>query len=149
MNALGVEALIYGVLDLLQYILDVVERYRLLAFAALIPATAFPILYAKWFPWWKSTLGRALFTKAFGLMLLVDTSVIFYLWPDIPAGVKQVVGFIMGVVIVGGMWYQLVAITKIRMADQAVFEQNKADALYRTDDAAHQQAQNDRFADEH
>jgi hypothetical protein len=148
MDILGVDALIYGVLDLLGDLLHLIERYRLLAFAALIPATLFRILYAKWFPFWKSTLGRALMTKAFGMMLLVDTAVVFYLFPDIPPMVKQVAGFIMGILVVAGMWWQLAAIVKIRRADQAVFEQHKADAMYRTDDAAHQQAENTEFGEQ-
>lgn len=130
----GAVTLIYGVLDLLGQILHFIEKYRLLAFAALVPATLFPILYAKWFPFYKSTLGRALFTKAFGLMLLVDTSVIFFLWPDIDPGVKHVVGLITGVVIVCGMWWQLAAITKIRMADRIVYESSKIDDSNRTRD---------------
>lgn len=33
--------------------------------------TLFVVLYVT-FPWWKSFLGRALFSKAFALMILID-----------------------------------------------------------------------------
>lgn len=124
----GVMALFVDFFDILGFI----ERYRILAWAALTPATLFPILYAKWFPFWKSTLGRALFTKACGLLLLVDTAVIFYLFPGIDPEIKKFVGFVTGVLVVLGMWWQLIAISKIRVADRMVYEASKIDDSHRT-----------------
>lgn len=117
----------FNIYDIINFIL----RYGLLAWAAVIPATLFPFLYAKWFPFWKSTLGQALFVESFGMMLLVDTAVLYALLP-VDEEVKRVVGFVVGAIIVAGLWWRLLAISKIRVADKAVYESSKISDDYRT-----------------
>lgn len=91
------------------YDASVVELFLMLA-----PANLFPILYTAFFPWWQSPLGRALFTKALGLMLLIDISVLYQLFGD-NYDLREQVRFIVFTLVLLGMSYQLVVIIKIKL----------------------------------
>jgi hypothetical protein len=96
-----------------------------LVVAASVPAVAFPILYTRWFPWWKTSLGRALFTKALGLALLVVLAVL-RLFLD-PEGVLfQSIRLAVLATVTIGLWFQLVEFTRVR---QEVDEKRKRTAL--------------------
>lgn len=110
--------------------IDFIDRWQVIAWLGVIPATLFPILYAWWFPFHKSTLGRALFTKALGLMLLVDTTVA-YTFLDVDGETKKYIGIVVALTILCGMWWQLLAITKIRLEDRVVHEAEKFDDDHR------------------
>lgn len=49
-----------------------------LVWFAAVPQTCFVLIYGLTNHWWLSWIGRALFTKAFGLMLLLDMSLVTY-----------------------------------------------------------------------
>lgn len=97
-----------------------------LVIVGILPATLFPILYARWFPFWKSTLGRALMTKAVGMALLVDISVLYLIFGD-DYFLRELVRLVVFTLVVGGMYWQLAAIIGIRRADKAVYEQGRLD----------------------
>lgn len=97
---------------------------------AIVPANAFPICYARWFPFWKSTLGSALMTKAIGMALLIDVAVLYTIFGD-DYFLREVVRIVVYALVVGGMYYQLVAIIGIRRADRMFAEQHKFDASQR------------------
>lgn len=84
-----------------------------LVFGMVIPATLFPLLYWKWFPWWKQPLGRALMAKATGLMLLVNVSVAYSIFGDDYPG-RELVKFGVFALVLTGLWYELVVLIKIR-----------------------------------
>lgn len=75
--------------------------------------TAFILLYGFGSPWWKSLLGRALFTKALGLALLVDLALLYQFFGDdwwnrdgIRLGVYALIAT--------GAWLQLAALVQQR-----------------------------------
>lgn len=83
-------------------------------FAMAVPATAFPILYSAFFPWWKSPLGRALMTKATGLCLLIDASVLYAVFGD-DYPLREQVRFLTFSLVLIGMCYQSLVIIKIKV----------------------------------
>lgn len=92
---------------------------RLLLFGMVVPATGFPLLYSTFFRWWRNPIGRALMTKAIGLALLVDLSVVPIILghPDYeyPAWV-QVFVFVF---VCAGLWYQFIVFLRIRFGRSA------------------------------
>lgn len=90
-----------------------------IVFAGVIPATLFPILYGR-SPWRRSKVGRALMTKAVGIALLIDFSVLYVLLGrDAPGWLRVVV---YGLVITG-VWMQFVALVRVRYRGRTDFDQ--------------------------
>lgn len=73
------------------------------------PATLFPIIYGFTAPWWKSLVGRALMTKAVGLALLIDITII-YNWFGDDYPLRDAVRFTVFLFILLGTWMQLIAL---------------------------------------
>lgn len=86
---------------------------QLLIFLAAIPATAYWALYAFTAPWWRSVVGRAMFTKATGLMLLCDVSAAYqFLGDDYPG--RDFVRLTVFTIVVVGLWFQLGSLVNVR-----------------------------------
>lgn len=82
--------------------------------AMLLPANYFPIFYTIAFRWWGARLGQALFTKAFGLAIVLDTALMVkYLGGE---AWSQEIRFVAYTLVLIGMWYQSVVMTQIRVA---------------------------------
>lgn len=74
--------------------------------------TLFVLIYGTRSPWYRSLLGRALFTKALALGLLLDLSLVAHWWPDYP-GQKPITIIIVALVLAGA-WLQLAALLRER-----------------------------------
>lgn len=87
---------------------------KALVYVAVLPFTAFPIAYARWFPWWKTTMGRAIMCHFIGMALLVDMSVVQDLWlgPTYPA--QQEVSLLILLLVVVGVYWWVYALWKVR-----------------------------------
>lgn len=84
--------------------------YALIAVTA--PAqTAFILLYGLGSPWWRTLIGRALFTKALGLAALVDLALAYWIFGDDYAARDVVRVCVFGLILVGA-WLQLLALLK-------------------------------------
>lgn len=81
----------------------------LLILVAAPAATAFPIVYGLTSPWYRSLLGRALMTKAVGLALLIDISLI-YQWLGDDYFLRNVVRLTVYSLIAAGVWMQCTAL---------------------------------------
>lgn len=87
-------------------------RFTLVALAV-IPATGFTLVYGLGSPWYRSLLGRALFTHALGMMLLIDISVAYkFIGDDYPG--RDLVSITVYTVIIVGSWAQFVALLRVR-----------------------------------
>lgn len=76
---------------------------------AAIPATLYWGLYTFTAPWFRHTVGRALWVKATSLMLLCDISLAYQIFGnDYPW--RDAVRLTVYVLVVTGLWYQLVAL---------------------------------------
>jgi hypothetical protein len=75
-----------------------------------IPQTVFVLLYGFASPWYRYTTGRAIFTKALGLALILDLSIAVHHFGQLPTWVGPVV---LGFVAVG-CWLQLGALVHER-----------------------------------
>lgn len=84
-----------------------------LVVAMMIPATGFPLLYLTFYRWWAQPIGRALMTKAIGLGLLVDISVLYQVFGDDYPG-RDFVRIIVYALILVGLWYQFIVFIRIR-----------------------------------
>lgn len=73
------------------------------------PATLFPIIYGITSPWSKTLVGRALMTKAVGMALLIDITLI-YNWLGDDYFLRDYVRFIVFLFIFLGTWMQLSAL---------------------------------------
>lgn len=82
-------------------------------FGMVIPATGFPLLYLTFYHWHRKPIGRALMTKAVGMLLLIDFSVFFALTND-QWGWAAEIQFIVFAVILLGLWYQFIVFLKIK-----------------------------------
>ncbi len=78
----------------------------LLVLAAAPPQTAFVFYYGLTAPWWRTVVGRALFTKALGLALLIDISLL-YQWLGDDYSLRDVVRLTVYALIAVGAWLQL------------------------------------------
>lgn len=81
----------------------------ILILAAAPPATLFPIVYGFTAPWWKTLIGRALLTKAIGLALLIDISLIYKFLGD-EYFLRDVVRLSVYALITVGTWMQFSAL---------------------------------------
>jgi hypothetical protein len=72
-------------------------------------ATLFPLLYGLTTPWWRSLIGRALMTKAVGLALLIDISLL-YTWLGDDYFLRDAVRLTVYGLIFVGVWLQLTAL---------------------------------------
>lgn len=70
--------------------------------------TLFVLIYGTRSPWWRSLLGRALFTKALALALLLDLSLWTRIHPTWPWQLETTL-VVIGLVLVGS-WMQLSAL---------------------------------------
>lgn len=82
----------------------------ILIVAGAIPANLFPIFYGFRAPWWRSLLGRALITKATGLALLVDFSLLFSIFGDYTY--RDEARVVVYTIIVAGLWLQFIALLR-------------------------------------
>ena len=96
----------------------------LLVVAAAPAATAFPLWYGLTAPWWRSLIGRALMTKAVGLALLIDISILYKFLGDDYA-LRDVVRLTVYALITVGVWMQFSAL---------LLEQHRARRDHRTSD---------------
>lgn len=80
----------------------------LLVLIAAPAQTAFVFYYGFTSPWWRSLIGRALMTKAVGLALLIDISLI-YNWLGDAYAARDVVRLSVFALIAVGAWLQLAA----------------------------------------
>lgn len=78
--------------------------------------TLFVLIYGLRSPWYKSLLGRALFTKSLALALLLDISLVGHWWPTYP-GQKPIGIVVVGLVLIGA-WMQLVALIHEKLSSQ-------------------------------
>lgn len=78
----------------------------LLVLAAAPAQTAFAVFYSFTSPWWRTLIGRALFTKAWGLALLIDISLL-YKWLGDEYALRDVVRLTVYALITVGAWLQL------------------------------------------
>jgi hypothetical protein len=70
-----------------------------LVWVAAVPQTIFVLLYGLTNHWWLSWIGRALFTKAFGLALLLDMSLLGYYYKGLLDQTES--NFVIGLVALG------------------------------------------------
>jgi hypothetical protein len=77
-----------------------------LVIIAAVPQTLFVALYGFASPWWRSQTGRAIFTKAFSMALLLDLSLVNYWWGPINVDASNAVIALVAV----GCWLQFVAL---------------------------------------
>lgn len=63
--------------------MSITDWALVLVWIAAVPQTTFVLIYGLTNHWWLSWIGRALFTKAFGLALLLDMSLISYYHPTL------------------------------------------------------------------
>lgn len=73
------------------------------------PATLFPIIYGLSGPWYRTPIGRALMTKAVGLALLVDISLL-YNWLGDDYWGREAVRLTVFSLIFCGLWMQFGAL---------------------------------------
>lgn len=84
-----------------------------LIFLAVPPATLFPFMYGTRSAWWIHPIGRALFTKAVGLGLLIDLAALYAVFGDDYPG-RQVVRVICYALVVAGLYYQTYVLLTIQ-----------------------------------
>lgn len=94
--------------------------------------TGFAIIYGFGSPWWRSLLGRALFTKALALALLIDISLL-YQWLGDDYALRDVVRLSVYTLIAVGAWMQLVALLKEKFQGR----RDDADRFSRPDTPRH------------
>lgn len=83
-----------------------------------IAQTTFVIFYSFTSPWWQTLVGRALWTKAMGLALLMDISIAYYFLGDNYAA-RDFVRLSVYTFIVVGSWLQLIAFAAQKRRDNA------------------------------
>lgn len=79
----------------------------------ILPANYFPIFYTFAFRWWGGHLGRALFTKALGLALLLNAALFFRFFGE--AHWAEEIRFVAYTLVLTGMAYQSGVMTRIRL----------------------------------
>lgn len=77
--------------------------------------TAFVLIYGLGSPWYRSLLGRALFTKALGLALVVDLILVYRAFGDDYFARDAVRIGVFGLLLIGA-WLQLVALLREKWA---------------------------------
>jgi hypothetical protein len=87
--------------------------------------TAFILLYGFGSPWWRTLLGRALFTKALGLALLLDLALLFQVYEGSYA-YRDAARLSVFSLIALGAWLQLAALIKERVE---TYRENKRPEL--------------------
>lgn len=92
-----------------------------LVLLAAIPATGFPLVYGVTSPWHRSRVGRALMTKACGLMLLIDISLVYMIFGD-DYPWRDVVRLTVYVFVTVGLWYQFYALLRAKFLDQPRYD---------------------------
>jgi hypothetical protein len=81
--------------------------------AMFLPANYFPIFYTIAFRWWGGHLGRALFLKALGLAIVLDTALFVKFFGD--AAWAEEIRFVAYALVLIGMFYQSFVMTSIRI----------------------------------
>lgn len=94
--------------------------------------TAFALIYGLASPWWRSLVGKALFTKAVALALLIDISLL-YQWLGDNYALRDVVRLSVFGLIAFGSWLQLVALLKEKVKGR----RDDADRFSRPDTPRH------------
>ena len=80
----------------------------LIVLLAAPPATLFPLLYGVTRPWWRSLVGRYVFTSALGLGLLIDISLL-YNWLGDQYFARDIVRLTVYSLIAAGAWLSLLS----------------------------------------
>lgn len=88
-----------------------------LVYVSVLPFNFFPIGYAKWFPFWKTNLGRAMMLHMVGMALLVDFSIIEELWLGYSYPGRNEIQLFIILLVVGGVYYWALALYQIRQED--------------------------------
>lgn len=78
----------------------------LLIFAVATAQSAFIVIYGIWSPWWRTWLGRAVFTKGLGLALLADLALAHNLLGEEYPG-RDVIRLTIFTLLAVGAWLQL------------------------------------------
>jgi len=104
----------------------------LLILAAAPAQTAFALIYGFGSPWWRSLVGRALFTKALALALLIDISLL-YNWLGDDYDLRDAVRLTVFGLIAVGSWLQFVALLKEKFQGR----RDDADRFSRPDTPRH------------
>lgn len=87
-----------------------------------VTQTTFVFLYGGFSPWWRNRVGRALFTKALGLMLLLDLSLINEAVGRPYPYMEQVVIAVIGLVTLGSlMQLSALLIEKVHPTEKDAF----------------------------
>jgi len=81
--------------------------------AAALPETVYFFIYTFTAPWWRSAVGRALFTKGLALTLLLDIAVLYQLFGNDYPG-RDAVRLTVYTLIVVGLWLQLGAYLHVK-----------------------------------
>lgn len=81
----------------------------LLIAAMALPVTVYWFVYTFTMPWWKSVVGRALWTKATGMALLIDISLTYQIFGD-DYFLRDAVRLTVFSIILVGLWLQLGAL---------------------------------------
>jgi hypothetical protein len=109
------------------------ETFSLVVFILTAPAqTAFAAVYAFGSPWWRSLLGKALMTKALGLALLIDISLLFH-WFGPNYFLREFVRDAVFGILLAGAWMQLLALLKEKFQGR----RDDADRFSRPDTPRH------------
>jgi hypothetical protein len=104
----------------------------LLVLAAAPAQTLFAIVYGVGSPWWRSLVGRALFTKALALALLIDISLLYH-WLGDDYALRDVVRLTVYGLIAVGAWMQFVAL----LVEKYKGRRDDADRFSRPDTPRH------------
>lgn len=94
--------------------------------------TLFALIYGFASPWWRSLIGRALLTKALGLALLIDISLL-YQWLGDDYALRDVVRISVYTLIACGAWLQLTAL----LAEKVKGRREDADQFSQPDEPHH------------
>ena len=86
---------------------------QLIVFALALPATAFPIVYALFFRWWKYDAGRTVMAATTALALLVDLSIVMRLVRPIPIVEAAVSVFVLLAVLAASSYKLSVLLRKL------------------------------------
>lgn len=89
---------------------------------AAVSQTLFVLIYGPFSPWWRNRVGRAIFTKALALALLLDISLINSAIGHPYRYMEQIAVAVIGLVTLGSlMQLSALLIEKVHPTDRAAF----------------------------
>jgi len=86
---------------------------QIIVFVLVVPATAFPIVYALFFHWRKYDAGRTVMVATTALALLVDMSVVMELVPPPPLIRAAITVFVLLAILTGSVYKLTVLLRKL------------------------------------